>query len=804
VTHEIIDDRIDVVTRGTMALTVSCARCHDHKYDPISTADYYALYGVFMNCREEQVPLTAASSADAASEDELRRRREHLAKTLAEHKQAAHERVCNRLTDYLLAQLDLQNYPEEGFNQVLRVDDVIPGFVRRWQAYLASAVDNPAFVAWHRFLALPPQDFALRAPEVCRQLAELPAEACNRLVAEEFRTAPQSMREVAERYGRLFKRIDGEWDALRQAAEEARQPAPHGLDDPDAEALRQVTHGASSPCRVPNEAVVNIEYYFDRGTLEPMWIAQSRLDRWLLQSEASPPHAVALFDREQIREPRVFRRGNPALKGEQVPRRFLSVLSPHDSPPFQQGSGRWELARAIIDPGNPLTARVWANRVWMHHFGQGLVLTPSEFGLRAAPPSHPELLDWLASELRSQGWSTKALHRVMMLSATYQQTSYEPGDGAAFAAARQMDPENRLLWRMNPHRLSFEELRDTMLSVTGDLRQDLGGRTADLFPADDSNHRRSLFGLVDRQFLSNAQRMFDFANPDLHTPQRTETSVPQQALFAMNHPFPAARARSLAARLVSAESADSAASADSSASHSEHYVAEIYRRVLQRPPAPAEQRRATAFLEGGPLPAAGSSRPPSIWRYGYGAYAAGTGVVGFAPLPCFTGSAWQGTSSFPAPQLGALQLTAAGGCAGSDVPRVVIRRWVAPRAMEVAIRSEAKHESSAGDGIVCRIVVRGTEELAAAEVHNKSAELVVASCRVAEGDAIDFVADGRLDAEDDEFAWAPVVTERVAGDAPAESWNAKVDFCGPPDKPLNRRELLAQALLLSNELAFID
>jgi hypothetical protein len=124
--------------------------------------------------------------------------------------------------------------------------------------------------------------------------------------------------------------------------------------------------------------------------------------------------------------------------------------------------------------------------------------------------------------------------------------------------------------------------------------------------------------------------------------------------------------------------------------------------------------------------------------------------------------------------------------------------------MEVAIRSEAKHESSAGDGIVCRIVVRGTEELAAAEVHNKSAELVVASCRVAEGDAIDFVADGRLDAEDDEFAWAPVVTERVAGDAPAESWNAKVDFCGPPDKPLNRRELLAQALLLSNELAFID
>ena len=130
----------------------------------------------------------------------------------------------------------------------------------------------------------------------------------------------------------------------------------------------------------------------------------------------------------ELREPRIFRRGNPANPGAEVSRHFLSVIAGPDGKPFTHGSGRLELARAITDPANPLTARVWVNRVWMHHFGAGLVRTPSDFGLRAEPPSHPELLDWLANRLVAGGWSTKALHRMILLSATYQQRSDVSGD----------------------------------------------------------------------------------------------------------------------------------------------------------------------------------------------------------------------------------------------------------------------------------------------------------------------------------------------------------------------------------------
>jgi hypothetical protein len=290
-----------------------------------------------------------------------------------------------------------------------------------------------------------------------------------------------------------------------------------------------------------------------------------------------------------LRAPRILRRGNPAAKGDEVPRQFLKALSPAERQPFQQGSGRLELAQAIIAPGNPLTARVWANRVWAYHFGAGLVKTPSDFGLRAESPSHPELLDWLAQQLLTRGWSTKNLHREIVLSAAYQQASMpSPGDEAQLAtmeAARLADPENRLLWRMNPRRLSFEEWRDTILQSSGELDLAIGGRAKELFPAHDKNVRRTLYGLVDRQFLNPAMRVFDFANPDLHIPQRSETTVSQQALFAMNHPFVAEQARSLVAR-VEAEAAGDPMK----------LAARLYHAAFQREPSESERQAAIDFL----------------------------------------------------------------------------------------------------------------------------------------------------------------------------------------------------------------
>jgi hypothetical protein len=583
VTHDIIDDRIDVVTRGLLGLSVTCARCHDHKFDPIPTEDYYALYGVFRSCSERQVLALAASAIGTgpeatAFEQGLRERLKKLNEGLAAKRLETAARARARVTDYLLAQRELNRYPEEGFDQIIAPDDLVPATVRRWRDYLArdSTRNAPVFSAWHAFAQLPDDEFSARAAQVCRDLAHAPAGAVNPLVAEAFAVAPQTMEDVARRYGALFAKVESQWQDRRAAAMYAPGPAPDGLFDPHAERLRQVLYGADSPCEVPDEPIVNTEQFFPAGPLGELWKLQKELDRWLIEAPAAPPYATILVDRPVPTNARVFRRGNPARPGPVVPRRFLAILAGPDRQPFLKGSGRLELARAITDPANPLVSRVLVNRVWMHHFGAGLVLTPSDFGTRAGPPSHPELLDWLARRFVGDGWSLKSLHRTILLSSTYQQSSETPITGRG----SRLDPENRLLWRMNVHRLSFEEIRDSLFAVAGDLDVRAGGRPVELltkpFP-----RRRSVYGLVDREFFPGLFRSFDVANPDLHIPQRNETTVPQQALFFLNHPLPLERARALAHH-PEVEAAPTP----------EARVARLFRLVYQRPPTSAQVVRA--------------------------------------------------------------------------------------------------------------------------------------------------------------------------------------------------------------------
>src|SRR5262249_6148115 len=212
------------------------------------------------------------------------------------------------------------------------------------------------------------------------------------------------------------------------------------------------------------------------------------------------------MDRDPPTAPRVFKRGYPAHKGDEVPRQFVEVVAGADRKPFANGSGRLELAQAIIAPTNPLTARVLVNRVWAHHFGAGLVRTPSDFGARSDPPSHPELLDWLARWFVREGGSLKKLHRLILLSSAWQQRSED------VPAARAKDPENRWLWRQTRRRLDWEALRDTLLAVSGQLDATVGGRAVDLFTPPFSG-RRTLYGFVDRQNLPGVLRAFDFASP---------------------------------------------------------------------------------------------------------------------------------------------------------------------------------------------------------------------------------------------------------------------------------------------------
>ena len=280
------------------------------------------------------------------------------------------------------------------------------------------------------------------------------------------------------------------------------------------------------------------------------------------------------------RDLELMKRGDPNKTGEIIPRRFLSAFPAKDGQPrrFTTGSGRLELAQAIVQDAAPITARVIVNRVWRHHFGRGIVDTPSEFGVMGDPPSHPELLDDLTARFIKNGWSIKWLHREILLSAAWQQSSLSPD-------SEKRDPENKLYARMPRRRLDFEAWRDTTLAAAGTLDRSFGGVATAL--TSDKNLRRTLYGTVHRHELEPMLRIHDFPDPAAHSASRTETATALQMLFSLNSPFLLAQADALAARLEK----EAGANANDRITHA-HAI------LFQRTPTAKELAMANRFLTG--------------------------------------------------------------------------------------------------------------------------------------------------------------------------------------------------------------
>jgi hypothetical protein len=587
--QDVLDDRIDVTTRGLLGLTVSCARCHDHKFDPIPSRDYYSLYGVFASCVEPAVPPLFAGPPQTkeyeAFRTELEKREAKLAEFLNGKRVQVVEGARKRAAEYLLAAHALRGQPRtDDFMLIADGNDLNPTMVTRWRAYLdrAARAGHPVWAHWHHFAGLPEKDFAAQAKEACLRLASgHDGRRVNPLVARAFAEKPPlTMAEVAQTYAALLHETERQWQAARKGV-----PAPRRLADAAREELRQVFHGPDAPPEVPPGGMSDLELLPDRPGQAELQKLRKAVEEWRAKGPGSPPRAMVLTDLPTPVEPRVFQRGNPNNPGERVPRQFLAVLSGEKRRPFTKGSGRLELAQAIASPGNPLTARVLVNRVWGWHFGQGLVRTPSDFGTRSDPPSHPELLDHLAATFVADGWSVKRLHRRILLSAAYRQRSADRPD------CRGADPENVLLWRMNRQRLDFEATRDALLAVAGRLDGTVGGPSvADvLSPA---ARRRTLYGRLDRLSVPGLYRAFDFPSPDASSPRRDQTTVPQQALFLMNNPFVAECARGLLRRPeVAAEGGVDAR------------VRRLYRLAYGRAPAAEEAALAREYLGAGPAPA---------------------------------------------------------------------------------------------------------------------------------------------------------------------------------------------------------
>jgi hypothetical protein len=391
---------------------------------------------------------------------------------------------------------------------------------------------------------------------------------------------PRSLVHAARTIGRELNRVEAIWQDYSRRSTLNGSPAT-SLPDPALEELRLVFHAADAPPDVPFNPTGGLTLLPDRASQGQFKTLLSAVETWRATGPGAPPRAMVLEDVAKPFNSRVFHRGNPGNQGDEAPRRFLKVIAGETRPPFYDGSGRLELARAITATDNPLTARVLVNRVWMHHFGAPIVGTPGDFGLRSDPPTHPELLDHLARAFMSDGWSLKRLHRRILLTSAYQQSSDDRSD------AKAIDPENTLLWKMNRRRLDFESTRDTLLAVSGRLDRTIGGPpVADVLAA--SSNRRTLYGKIDRLTLPGLYRAFDYPDPSTSNPRRDQTTVAPQALFLMNHPFAIDAARAMLKR------PDVAGEADLS-----QRVDRLYHLCYGRTPRAEETAVARAFLADG-------------------------------------------------------------------------------------------------------------------------------------------------------------------------------------------------------------
>ena len=582
-------DRVDVVSRGFLGLTVGCARCHNHKYDPIPTSDYYALAGVFLDTSYREYPLAPKAVVEHYNEQDkkIENKEKLLGEFLRTEGRQLSETLALQASRYMTAAWRVTGEPREDQEKVANEEKL----------------DYELFDRWLKFLARPPKFY----PYLTKWQEMVKAGGSKdeaKKLADEFQALVLDV---------MFehKEIDEENDIIRAKAlpgTKKKQPAklPSDFVTNDDFCPGCGLELKSMPIERQNlwTDVFQRDLSQDFDPTKPFdpgkpgllafrgwgmerqlsaerrrYIDGLRADIEKLRKDQPPKYAFVhgVGDVEKPVNLRISKRGSPYNLGDEEPRHFLSILSGEDPAPFTQGSGRLELADAILK--QPIAMRVIVNRIWKGHFGTGIVDSPSNFGVTGERPTNPELLEYLAQRFVDNGMSIKKLHREIMLSAVYQLgTDYNQKDF-------EKDSGNRLYWRANRHRMTAEQVRDSLMMVSGALDLKMSGPSSPLTPLYD---RRTVYGKVSRYKLDEFLQLFDFPSPNLSAEKRFTTSVPLQRLFFMNSDFMQQQAELLARKVVN--------EADNPAR-----IQKAYRLIFGRPATDAEIKAGLAFVTTEPL-----------------------------------------------------------------------------------------------------------------------------------------------------------------------------------------------------------
>jgi len=577
------NERVDAVTRGLLGLTVACARCHNHKYDPIAQKDYYKVVGIFANSTYTEYPVVSKVAAEAWGRKNLeaaRLRADLKDYTNALGKQLA-EALSIQISDYLTAAWSVLGTPKKTVDEVSADKHLDPEVLQRWIDYLQKDHPYPYLDDWKAMVASrdSTEDQARALGDVFqRQVLQIRDENAK---IEEENDVVRAKNDVPKH--RLVDAKPSEFETFDQFCPGC-QLELKALPTFEAKLYLDLFVAQSGDM---DEKFIPGVMFFNEWSLTrrlgPQWQAYIEAQQKRIKAiekelkESDYPYVHGMADKAKIQDVKLNVRGNPHAMGDVTPRGFLEVLSPPGKAAYSDGSGRLEFATDIAR--QPLTARVIVNRIWKWHFGTGLVNTPDNFGIMGDKPSNPDLLDYLAKEFVDHGQSIKWLHRQILLSSVYQSSVEES------AEAHEKDPANRLYSHFNRQRLDAEELRDSILFVAGDIDlKDTSGPSAE-FTEDDV--RRTVFCKVSRYRLNNYLMVFDFPNPSFTAEQRFNSNVPLQQLHFMNNPFVYRQAGLLAER-VHSETSD------------EVRITKAYQLLFQRKPTPDESQLAMKFLSTTP------------------------------------------------------------------------------------------------------------------------------------------------------------------------------------------------------------
>lgn len=512
----------------------------------------------------------------------------------------------------------------------------------------------------------------------------------------------------------------------------------------------------------------------------------------ILSSSQQPKEGASplmMVDSPNPADSHVLLRGQRGNNGPIAPRQFLTALRRPDEPRFTDGSGRWELAQRITASDNPLTARVMVNRLWGHLVGKPLVDTPSDFGFRTEAPAVPEVLDNLAAEFAGH-WSIKRIVRRIVTSRIYRQSA------EASAEDIELDPDNRYLARANRKRRDFESLRDSLLSVSDSLDRSIGGGPVNI-TLDTISSRRTIYAMIDRQNLPALFRTFDFASPDTHSPGRYFTTVPQQALFLLNHRQMLELARRTASLVRQ----------DVGSDDPHRLVTGMFDRVYGRQPTDEEASAVVEFLSQPVSVVDASLDSRALWSYGTATIGERDRVVDFTPFPIFNEGRWQAAKEFPTkPPMSYAYLGSEAGHTPHDTGLAVVRRFTAPFSGQFEVRGQMGHRSEEGDGVRTSIWIDKQRVFQGTQKSNNRPYGPLGG-RVEAGQTIDFVSTAGGSDSFDSFYWRMNV-RLIGSDGRRIDSDSTKDFSGPFDpessQPLDRLAQLAHTLLMSNEFAFVD